>query len=190
MNYLVVYAHPNPKSFCHAIKEQIVAQIQSHGSECVVRDLYQMGFNPVLSADDFMKFREKTTPADIQAEQDYIRKADVLIFVHPIWWFSMPAILKGYVDRVFSRGFAYDMKGHIIQGLLKGKKAMMFTTTGGPRIAYYLLGYWLAIKAAIGFGIFNFCGIKMAKHQYFYSVPTVTNEVRTKMLEAIKKIKF
>ena len=103
MNYLVVYAHPNPKSFCHAIKEEVVACIKKKGENCEVRDLYQMGFNPVLGSSDFVQFLQKKTPEDIQKEQDLIRQADILVFVYPVWWFSMPAILKGYIDRVFFR---------------------------------------------------------------------------------------
>ena len=104
MKYLVVYAHPNPKSFCHAIKEEIVVRLKEQGAIVDVRDLYQMGFNPVLSANDFMQLAQKKIPADIQKEQDLVAGADTIIFIYPVWWFSMPAILKGYVDRVFMRG--------------------------------------------------------------------------------------
>ncbi len=190
MKYLVVYAHPNPKSFCHAIKEEIVVRLKEQGAIVDVRDLYQMGFNPVLSANDFMQLAQKKIPADIQKEQDLVAGADTIIFIYPVWWFSMPAILKGYVDRVFMRGFAYDMKGHMLQGLLKGKKAMLFSTTGGPRFAYYLLGYLVAMKIAIDAGVFNFCGLKVALHKYFYAVPTISDGARRQMLASIKNIKF
>ncbi len=188
MNYLVVYAHPNPKSFCHAIKEEVVACIKKKGENCEVRDLYQMGFNPVLGSSDFVQFLQKKTPEDIQKEQDLIRQADILVFVYPVWWFSMPAILKGYIDRVFFRGFAYDYKGPMIQGLLKGKKTILLSTTGGPRFAYYFLGYLLAMKTTIDAGILNFCGIKVALHKYFYAVPTVGDAARKKMLANISRI--
>ena len=190
MNYLIVYAHPNPKSFCHAIKEEIEARIKQQGAEPVVRDLYQQGFNSALSSGDFVQFLQHVTPADIQKEQEFIRKADVLIFVYPVWWFSMPAILKGYIDRVFSRGFAYEPAGHIIKGLLPGKKVMIFSTTGGPRFAYFLLGYKAAIKTTIDAGIFKFCGMKVALHKYFYAVPAITDAARKKMLAEISKTNF
>jgi NAD(P)H dehydrogenase (quinone) len=190
MKYLIIYTHPNPKSFCHAVKEEIVAKLKDQGSEVEVRDLYQMGFNPVLSSNDFMQFIQKKTLADIQKEQECVRQADTIIFIYPVWWFSMPAMLKGYIDRVFIRGFAYDMKGHMIQGLLKGKKVMLFSTTGGPSFAYYLLGYLVAMKTAIDAGIFNFCGLKVALHKYFYAVPTISDGDRKKMLASIKNIHF
>ena len=190
MNYLLVYAHPNPKSFNHAVKEEIVAQIRQQGGEVQVRDLYQLGWDPVLSANDFAQFSQRTTPPDIEAEQELIRNADRIIFVYPIWWFGMPAILKGYIDRVFSRGFAYDMQGHIIKGLLKDKKVMLFNTTGGPNFAYWLMGYRLALKVAIAIGIFNFCGMKVLLHKFFYAVPAISDEKRKKMLADISKIRF
>jgi len=190
MIYLIIYAHPNPKSFCHAIKDEIETKIKQQGGELVVRDLYQQGFNPVLSSGDFVQFLQHTPPADIQKEQELIRKADRLIFVYPVWWFSMPAILKGYIDRVFSRGFAYDYEGHSIKGLLAGKEVMIFSTTGGPRIAYYLAGYKAAIKMTIAAGIFKFCGMRVLLHKYFYAVPAITDAARKKMLTGIRKINF
>ncbi len=190
MNYLIVYAHSNPKSFCHAIKEEIEAKIKQDGGKFVVRDLYQLGFNPVLSSQDFVQFIQHKTPDDIQKEQDFIRKADVIILIYPVWWFNMPAMLKGYIDRVFSRGFAYDSKGPIIIGLLRGKKVMVFNTTGGPRFAYYLLGYKSAIKTSIDAGIFKFCGMKVLLHKFFYAVPAISDSARKKMLAGIRNIKF
>lgn len=190
MNYLIIYAHPNPKSFCHAIKEEIQTQIKSQGGEYTVRDLYEMGFTPILSSGDFVQFLQHKTPIDIHNEQELIRNADTMIFIYPVWWFNMPAILKGYIDRVFSRGFAYDAKGPLIIGLLKGKRAMVFNTTGGPRFAYYLFGYKSAIKTCIDIGIFKFCGIKVILHKFFYAVPVITDAVRKKMLASIKSIKF
>jgi len=190
MNYLLIYAHPNPKSFCHAIKEEIENQIKQQGGEVTARDLYQLGWDPVLSSNDFVQFMQHTTPVDIAAEQEFVRRAGRIIFVYPVWWFSMPAILKGYIDRVFSRGFAYDTKGHRIQGLLKGKEVMIFNTTGGPRFAYYLLGYKLGIKLTVDIGTFMFCGLKVKLHKFFYAVPVITDKARKKMLAKIKKIKF
>jgi NAD(P)H dehydrogenase (quinone) len=188
MNYLVIYAHPNPKSFNAAIKEQLVALLKSRGREVVVRDLYELGFNPVLSGNDFTQFLQGQTPPDIAQEQELVRKAEVLIFVYPVWWVSMPAILKGYIDRVLSRGFAYNIDSHGVKGLLTGKKVMIFNTTGGPRIAYFFMNSLAGMKISIDAGIFKFCGMKVLIHKYFFAVPTVTDQVRKKMLADIKKL--
>jgi len=118
MNYLIVYAHPNPKSFNHAIKERVEAKLKKEKKKYSVRDLYAMKWNPVLGGADFEVMQGGKTPEDIKAEQNYIKEADVVIFIHPIWWFGMPAVLKGYVDRVFSYGFAYEVGKEGVKGIL------------------------------------------------------------------------
>ena len=188
MSHLVIYAHPNPKSFNAAIKVQLVAHLQSKGKEVTVRDLYQSGFNPVLSGNDFTQFLQGQTPPDIAKEQDFIRKADRIILIFPIWWFNMPAILRGYIDRVFSRGFAYDYVDGAIKGLLPGKKVCIINTTGGPQEAYEQFGYHEAIKTLMDNGIFAFCGMTVVLHKYFYAVPTVTDQARKQMLAELKKL--
>jgi len=119
MKYLIVYAHPDSKSFNHAILETISEELKKKKKEFKVRDLYKIGFNPVLSTKDLSEIQKGAVPQDIKREQNYISKADTIIFVFPIWWSSMPAILKGYIDRVFSLKFAYDITEDGVMGLLK-----------------------------------------------------------------------
>lgn len=190
MKYLIVYAHPNSKSFCYAIKEKIASIIKEKYGECQIRDLYAMQFNPVLSADDFASFSRKELPGDIKKEQELIRSVETIIFIHPVWWFNMPAILKGYIDRVFTKGFAYDYVGKIPKGLLRDKKVMIFSTTGGMRLAYYFLGFKSAVKKSIDVGVFNFCGMKVVLHKFFYAVPVVSLKEREDMLSSIETINF
>ena len=128
MKYLIVYAHPNPKSFNHAILETISGELQKKKKEVKVRDLYKIGFNPVLSIKDLSAIEKGAVPKDIKKEQNYISKADTLIFIFPIWWSAMPAMLKGYIDRVFSLKFAYDITADGVIGLLKGKKVFIVST--------------------------------------------------------------
>src|ERR1700690_1841729 len=97
---LIIYAHPNAASFNHAIMETISEELKGSNKDFNVRDLYKIGFNPILSAEDFVAIQNGTVPDDIKTEQNYIRSADTLIFIFPIWWSSMPAMLKGYIDRV------------------------------------------------------------------------------------------
>lgn len=172
------------------MKDEVVAHLRSQDKEVVVRDLYQLNFNPVLSGNDFTQFLQGKIPADIQKEQEFIRQADVLIFVYPVWWFHMPAVLKGYIDRIFSRGFAYDVVDGTIKGLLAGKRVYIINTTGGEQEAYAQFGYQNAIKTSVDAGIFSFCGMTVALHKYFHAVPTVTDAVRKQMLAEIKKINF
>jgi len=188
MKYLIIYAHPNPKSFNHAIKEVVEDKIRRSGSPFEVRDLYEIKFNPVLSGSDFVAFKQGQAPEDIKREQGYVKNADMLIFIYPIWWFGMPAILKGYIDRVFSYGFAYmaDEKG--LHGLLTDKKVIIFNTTGGSEEDYAQRGYQDSLKKVTEIGTFELCGLKVVLHKYFHAVPAVTNEARIKMLEDLKGI--
>ena len=153
MNVLIVYAHPEPKSFNGAMRDIAVEALAKAGHEVVVSDLYAMRFNAVVGADDFTGeradpdflsiAREQTKACeagalapDIVAEQEKLRRADLVIFQFPIWWFGMPAILKGWADRVFARGFAYSAGRKYNTGLFRGKTAMVAATTGTSADTY------------------------------------------------------
>ena len=186
MKYLIVYAHPNPKSFNHAILETISQELQKKKREFTVRDLYRIGFNPVLSTKDLLAIQDGAVPKDIKKEQNYISKADTLIFIFPIWWSAMPAMLKGYIDRVFSLGFAYDITEDEIIGLLKGKKVFIVTTTGASEEDYEKMGAFKMMNMSIDMAIFQFSGMKVIGHKYFSSVPNVSQQDRKKMLKELR----
>lgn len=147
MNVLIVYAHPEPKSFGRALLDRSVQTLQSCGHEVVVSDLYAMDFQPVATGDDFTERRfpdalqydreqkqssqRRTFTPDIQAEIDKLLACDLLILQFPLWWFSVPAIMKGWIDRVFVNGTVYGAGGkRFDNGGLKGRKAMLAFTTG------------------------------------------------------------
>lgn len=188
MKHLIVYAHPNPQSFNHAILETIQGELQEKGHEVRVRDLYAINFNPVLTADDFILFSQGKTPADIQAEQEHITWADVITFIYPVWWTGLPAILKGYVDRVFSHGFAYAYGANGIEKLLTGKKGLLLSTMGNSKENYEASGMFEAMKKTTGAGIFDFTGIEVVEHAFYTSVPSVDNETRKQYLEDVKEL--
>lgn len=108
MNHLIVYAHPHEDSFNHAILNTAADALRANGHEVTIRDLYKLNFNPVLTSADTSAMRAGNTPDDIKTEQAHLAKADVISFIYPFWWTGLPAILKGYVDRTFSYGFAYQ----------------------------------------------------------------------------------
>lgn len=188
MNYLIVYSHPNTASFNHAIKETLVQGLKNKGKNVRVRDLYAMRFDPVLKADDFETFLRGKTPRDIEIEQEHVRWANALIFVHPVWWAGMPALLRGYIDRVFSKGFAYDETPQGPRGLLQGKKVFLFSTMGAPMSVYEETGLFKAMESTIDKSTFEFCGFEMLGHKYFGSVQTVSDEERKVMLAEVEKI--
>lgn len=183
MNHLVVFAHPNPKSFGKGILDTVVKASEEKGAAVKVRDLYELGFDPILKPSDFVAFKEGKVPEDIAAEQEIIRWADVITFIYPVWWTSLPAILKGYVDRVFSYGFAYEYIDGAPNGLLKGKKALLFSTTGTPDELYAANGMHASMKQTTDQGIFNFSGMEEVSHTFFGAVPYVSDEVRSDYLQ-------
>lgn len=185
MKYIILYAHPNPKSFNHAILEHVQENLKRNKKEFILRDLYSMKFNPVLDAPDFAAMGKKQVLPDVAEEQKYIREADKIIVIHPVWWFGMPAMLKGYVDRVFSRGFAYDYDAGGLKGLLSGKKIIIINTTGGPGENYENNGFKNALRLTTEVGTYELCGLKVEQHVYCYSVPTISNDERVTMLKEI-----
>ena len=190
MKYLIIYAHPNPKSFNHAIKEHVEQVLTKQGKKYSVRDLYLLKWNPVLGGADFKAAGEEKTPVDIKTEQQYIKEADVLIVIHPIWWFGMPAVFKGYIDRVFSAGFAYEYGPDGVKGLLSGKKVMIINTTGGPQESYLKFGFKDALTKVFKDGTYEFCAMKVIRHEFLFAVPTISQEAREKMLADIDGWKF
>lgn len=145
MNVLMVFAHPEPTSFGRALRGRGAEALEAAGHEVVSSDLYAMGFNPVANADDFTQRRfpnalqydreQKYASAhqafsdDIQREIDKLQACDMLILQFPLWWFSMPAIMKGWIDRVFVNGLVYGSGRRFDAGGMKGKRAMVSITT-------------------------------------------------------------
>ncbi|QBQ10642.1 MULTISPECIES: NAD(P)H-dependent oxidoreductase [unclassified Pseudomonas] len=147
MNVLIVHAHPEPQSFTAALRDQATATLQAQGHEVQVSDLYAMHWNPVASASDFtsrenpdylvyaleqrLGVKSQSIAADIRQELDKLLWADLLILNFPIFWFSAPAMLKGWIDRVLVSGVCYGGKRFYDQGGLAGKKALVTVTLGG-----------------------------------------------------------
>jgi len=149
VNTLIVYAHPEPTSFNGAMKDVAFNVLTQNGHQVRVSDLYAMDFNPVAGPRDVQRrvdtkrfdllseraeaFRQGTLADDIVAEQEKVLWADFLIFQFPMWWWSVPAILKGWFDRVLMSGFAYSDSEWYDTGKLKGKRAILSITTGAGR---------------------------------------------------------
>jgi NAD(P)H dehydrogenase (quinone) len=137
MNVLIVYAHPEPLSLNGALKDFAVQRLQAAGHAAQVSDLYAMEWNAVLGAAEIPE--QVHHRADILREQEKLLWADTVIFQFPLWWFSMPAIMKGWVERVYTYGFGYGVGEHSDQrwgdrygeGTLEGRRAMLLVTAGG-----------------------------------------------------------
>ena len=170
MKVLVVYAHPYSKSFNHAVLEEFTQGLQSKGHAVEILDLYARGFNPLLTAGDLASLQGGEVPADIKAEQARVSGAEGLAFIYPLWWSSMPAILKGWIDRVLSLGFAYAFGQEGPIGLLKHRKALLITTCGADQAHMEQSGIQKAIQMTTDMGIFAFTGIPEIRHEFFYNV--------------------
>jgi NAD(P)H dehydrogenase (quinone) len=187
MKILVIYAHPNPKSLNHAIKESFLEGAKEAGHITHVIDLYKENFDPVLRTPE--KHGEESEL--VRKHQDLIRWADWMVFVYPVWWLRAPAILEGWFDKILSAGFAFKYKrvlGHfgVPVGLLPCTKAVVLETYGGPAIGivgmYRNVG-WRRIKN----NVLAMCGVKTIQHLPFYSAPSASEEKRKQWLEKVKK---
>jgi NAD(P)H dehydrogenase (quinone) len=186
MKHLVIYAHPNPQSFNNAIKDTVLNVLKEAGKDVVLRNLYDLNFNPVLTCDDFLKIQQCAYAPDVLREQTFVKEAGVIIFIYPLWWAGMPAIMKGYIDRVFSYGFAYEITETGARGLLASKKALLITTTGATREMYEESGMYDAMARTTDAAVCGFTGMELLGHKYFPAVPYVTDEVRKEMIEELK----
>jgi len=107
VRHLVVAAHPSTQSFNRAVVKTYIAALRERRHRVECRDLYAAHFNPILSARDLAAIGHCKAAPDVRREQAAIRQADVITLIAPMWWSGFPAMLKGYIDRVFCAGFAY-----------------------------------------------------------------------------------
>jgi NAD(P)H dehydrogenase (quinone) len=160
MNVFILYAHPEPRSLNGSLKDLAVRKLTELGHHVSVSDLYAMGWKAVADGADFPDrahpgrlsyageskhaFANRTQSADVAAEQEKLLAADAVILQFPLWWFSAPAILKGWIERVYAYGFAYGVGPHegeswgrrYGEGNLLGRRAMLSMTVGGREPHY------------------------------------------------------
>jgi NAD(P)H dehydrogenase (quinone) len=172
MKYLIVYAHPSAQSHAANTLQEFTKKLSETGHYFEVLDLYKMKFNPLLEADELYNKDDKRIDPRIKQLQDKVSAADTLVFIFPVWWNGTPAIMKGFFDRVFSAGFAFKYVGGIPHGLLKGKRAIIFATTGANKLlsSFFMGGRW---RTVIEKDILGFCGIK-AKTYHIGGVRAMT----------------
>ena len=189
MRHLIIAAHPNPKSFNHAVVETYASALiaRRHRVEC--RDLYAENFNPIQSTRDLAAITRRSPAKDIREEQRAIRRADVITFVSPLWWSGFPAMLKGYLDRVFCAGFAYVIKhGEYLPGLT-GKQGVIITTTGAVKDELRSGGTLRALKTLYDEGLMQFCGIELVRHLYLCGIdPGMSREEGDKRLGSVRRL--
>lgn len=202
MKVLVVHAHPEPKSFCTALKSTAVKEFERLGHEVKVSDLYTMGFQAVASVSDFgdrvdddycsyaLEQRHGvsngTLSADIQVELDKLFWCDLIVFVFPLFWCSVPAILKGWIDRVFVSGRVYGGKRFYDRGGLTGRRALVALTLGGQEHMFGTSGIHGPLEDMLKHflqGTLAYAGLQVLPPFVGWHIPYISDEARQQILE-------
>lgn len=166
MHALIVVAHPDPKSLSHAVASAVGRGLSGSGAghTCEIADLAAEGFDPRFTMADRAVFhRTAPPPADVAREQERVDRAEALVLVYPVFWWSMPAVLKGWIDRVFSNGWAFE-DGPGGAGLVKKLPHLqvhLVAVAGGDARIFARHGYFGAMRTQIDHGIFDYCGSRV-----------------------------
>jgi NAD(P)H dehydrogenase (quinone) len=206
MKVLIVHAHPEPQSFTAALRDQAISTLQAQGHEVQVSDLYAMNWNPVASASDFtarenpeylvyaleqrLGVKSQSIAPDIQQELDKLLWADLLILNFPIFWFSAPAMLKGWIDRVLVSGVCYGGKRFYDQGGLAGKKALVTVTLGGREHMFgegAIHGPLEDMLRPILRGTLAYVGFEVLEPFVAWHVPYISAEAREEFLQSYQR---
>jgi NAD(P)H dehydrogenase (quinone) len=162
---LIIYTHPNHQSLSNAFLQEVVSGCGKNSSiqDVQILDLYKEQFNPILEFNENKRRRDMHNDPELAKYREQLTWADKIVFVYPIWWGRPPAMLLGYIDKMFTSGFAYmDHGGLLPEGLLKGKSVVCISVMKGP--TFYPL-YWLnnAHKVLMRKALFQYVGIKKVK---------------------------
>lgn len=207
MNVLIVYAHHEPASFTAAMKNLMVDVLARQGHTVAVSDLYAQGFSPVAQKWDFVTTTgehfnylleqkhaarlELAFSPDILGEIQRVQAADLVIFVSPLWWSSVPAILKGWFDRVLAMGVAWDAGKFYEAGLLRGKQAMLALAGGHPAEYYQPNGKHRTtvgqVLQPINYSTLAFCGFNVHEPYVALNVLGMSPADRE---QALKELRF
>jgi NAD(P)H dehydrogenase (quinone) len=196
----IVFAHPNLESYNGQLRNTAIQTLEAFGWSVSVSDLYQIKFKASADQDDFTELyntdffdlqteqqsatQRQTYSADILKEQKLLSEADLIIFQFPLWWYSMPALLKGYIDRVFSYGWAYGGGQALV-----GKKILVSMTTGAPDFAWTeeKRGTIKDIFKHLFIGTFGLCGIQPLEPFVVYGAKRQSEQDKNSIFDNYKK---
>ncbi len=171
MHALIVVPHPNPKSLTHAVAARVAEGVSAFNpkNSIEIADLAAESFDPRFTTTDIsVLLREGLPAADVAAEQARISHADALVLVYPIYWWSMPGLLKGWIDRVFTNGWAYDdIPNTKLVKRLRHLQVHLIAIGGADIRTYARHGYFGAMKTQIDHGIFDYCGARVVTSELF-----------------------
>lgn len=192
MHALIVVAHPDPQSLSHGIAAQLGEGISLSGHTFEIADLASEAFDPRFTADDLAVHREQAPPpADVAAEQARTDRADELVLVYPVYWWSMPGLLKGWIDRVFANGWAYDEGPDTkLVKKLRHLRVHLVAIAGADMRTYARHGYFGAMKTQIDHGIFDYCGARVATSELLFDSQTQDTAVHLQAARALGRHLF
>ena len=205
MRFFIVHAHHEPSSFNGAMTREATACLGAAGHEVVVSDLYAMDFDPVSDRRNFTSVKDPERlkqqseeahasecngyVAELQSEMDKLLWCDALVLQFPLWWLGLPAILKGWVDRVFAVGRAYGGGRYFNRGVLAPRRAMCSVTVGGPADAYSSIGAYGSLEPIllpIHHGILGFVGFTVVEPFVVHAPVRMSPEERARCLGAYR----
>jgi NAD(P)H dehydrogenase (quinone) len=182
MKHAVVLAHPSHRSLNRAIAGAYADAIRGLGHAVLARDLYAMRFDPCLKAAEIPGPKAPVFRADVIRERAMLEDVDVFALIYPIWFNAPPAILKGYIDRIFSMGFGFEPAFGGTEPRLEGRKLISFTTSGSPDFWMHDTGALDGLRRLFDAHLEGTCGLKVVEHLHFGGMvegvrPDVINDV-------------
>ncbi|MCW1827036.1 NAD(P)H-dependent oxidoreductase [Enterobacter asburiae] len=191
-NALIVTAHPVENSLSHSLADRIAGKLREQGMQVEIADLHAEGFNSAMTRPDLDLYHGDASalPDDIQREQQRVDRADRLVFVFPIYWWSVPGLLKGWFDRVLTLNWAYKVAedGRIV-GNLRDVPVHLIATAGTDASGFDKHGYSTAMQTQIVEGVFGFCGLKNVTLDILYQADTATPAQVEDFLQGLDSIK-
>lgn len=167
MEHAVIAVHPNARSFTMAVANTYGEAARAKGQDVRLRDLYRMNFAPTLSVDEMPKAGEFAPAPDVVEERAILARTDVFAFVYPFWLNTQPAMMKGYIERVFGLGFAYGVTGSGNVPLLKSRRMISFTSSGAPTDWVVSTGSFDAARKLFDEYFAAVCGLEVLDHIHF-----------------------
>ena len=188
MKHAVIFTHPRPASFTATMAGAYAKRAAELGDQVVIRDLYRMNFSPALQADE-LPFDPGSAPRpDIVAERKLLANVDVFALFYPFWLNAPPAMLKGYLDRVFGFGFAYGREGRSAP-LLQGRMLITFSSSGAPDTWVKETGAMEAIGKLFDRYFADLCGMHFLEHVHFGGiVPQIREDAVTSRAELVRAV--
>jgi len=187
MKHAVILAHPARDSLNAAIAQTYAGAVEKLGQEVVLRDLYVMGFDPCLKAEEIPGPKAPVFRPDVLRERELLADVDVFAFVYPLWFNMPPAILKGYVDRVFGMGFGFAPAFGGTEPSLRGRKLISFTSSGAPDFWMHDTGALSGLMRLFDAHLGGTCGLTVVDHAHFGGmVSGITEEAVGEVLAKVR----